>query len=76
MQGVVRSYDPITGEGVITSDTSRTDYVMAPDALERSIFMFVRQGQRVVFELNDREQAINVRTGAEPDLGLGPNIVV
>lgn len=72
MQGVVMAYDPQTGEGLIVSDAAeREQFVMAADALEDSIFRSLRQGQRVVFDLNGRRQATNVRSGAEPDLA-GP----
>jgi CspA family cold shock protein len=76
MQGVVRSYDPLSNEGVIVSDSDRAEYVIAADALDGSIFRTLRQGQRVVFDLNGRSQATAIRTGGEADLGLGPNIVV
>ena len=71
MQGVIKSYDPGTAEGVIVCDTDRAEYALATNALENSIFRTLRQGQRVVFELDGSERAINVRTGAEPDLGMG-----
>ena len=71
MQGVVRFFDPQTGEGVIISDTSdRTEYSVAADALEGSIFVTLRQGQRVNFELNGAGRATSVRFGSEPDMGL------
>jgi CspA family cold shock protein len=71
VQGVVRFYDPQTGEGVIISDTAdRTEYSVAADALEGSIFVTLRQGQRVNFELNGRGRATSVRFGSEPDMGL------
>jgi CspA family cold shock protein len=71
MQGVIKSYDPGTGEGVVVRDTDRTQYSLAAGALDGSIFRTLRQGQRVVFELDDVSRAINLRTGAEPDLGMG-----
>jgi CspA family cold shock protein len=76
MQGVIRSYDPETGEGVVVSDHDRTEVVLAADALEGSIFRLLRQGQRVVFELDGAGRATGVRTGAEPDMGLLPDIQV
>jgi cold shock CspA family protein len=72
MQGVVKMFDPLTGEGIVVVDTDRHEVVLAPDALQRSIFRMLRQGQRVVFEIDAAGKAINVRSGAEPDLGL-PN---
>jgi cold shock CspA family protein len=70
MQGVIRSYDPQTREGVLIRDTDREEFTLALDALEGSIFRMLRQGQRVVFELDDAGLATNVRIGAEVDMGL------
>jgi len=76
VQGVVRTYDPATGEGIVISDRDRAEVVVAPDALEGSIFRVLRQGQRVVFELDSEGRATHLRTGAEPDMGLLPDIQV
>jgi CspA family cold shock protein len=73
MQGVIKSYDPSTGEGTVVRDVDRSEYDLAPGALEGSIFRMLRQGQRVVFELDDQRRATALRTGAEPDLGM-PNV--
>ncbi len=70
MQGVIRSYDPQTHEGVVMRDTDREEFTLSLDALEGSIFRMLRQGQRVVFELDDAGRATNVRIGAEVDMGL------
>lgn len=70
MQGVIKSYDPTTKEGIVIRDTDRTEYDLAPTAIAGSIFRMLRQGQRVVFELDGESRAVNVRTGAEPDLGM------
>ena len=70
MQGVIRSFDPSTGEGVVVPDTGDDDVVLAPNALEGSLFRFLRQGQRVVFDLDPDGRATALRTGAEPDMGL------
>jgi CspA family cold shock protein len=70
VQGVIRSYDPQTREGVVVRDTDREEFTLALDALEGSIFRMLRQGQRVVFELDDRGLATNVRIGSEVDMGL------
>jgi cold shock CspA family protein len=70
MQGVVRIYDPQTGEGIVVRDTDRAELVLAPDALAGSLFRMLRQGQRVNFELDGDERVIHVRIGAEADLGL------
>jgi CspA family cold shock protein len=70
MQGVVKVFDPLTREGVVVSDVDRTEYVFAPNALDGSLFRMLRQGQRVVFDLDGDGHATAVRTGAEPDMGL------
>lgn len=69
MQGVVKTYDPSTGEGIVVRDTDRAEYALSSRALEGSIFRTLRQGQRVVFELDPDQRATRLRTGAEPDLG-------
>ena len=70
MQGVVKSYDPASGEGIVVCDADRAEHVIAPGALEGSVFRSLRQGQRVVFELDGDGAAAALRTGAEPDMGL------
>jgi cold shock CspA family protein len=76
MQGVIRTYDPDSGEGVVVRDTDRAEIVLASDALEGSLFRMLRQGQRVVFELDPEDRAINVRIGSEVDMGLPPDVQV
>ena len=68
MQGVVKSYDPATGLGVLVRDTDLTEYDLSADALAGSIFRMLRQGQRVVFELDDAGCAIRLRLGSEVDM--------
>jgi CspA family cold shock protein len=70
MQGTIKMYDPATREGIIVRDTDRTEIVLAADALQGSIFRMLRQGQRVVFDLDGEGFATKVRAGSEPDLGL------
>lgn len=73
MQGVIKSYDPGTGVGVVVRDTpDRTEYDLAPDALEGSVFRMLRQGQRVNFDLDASSMATRVRIGSEVDLGTPP----
>ncbi len=76
MQGVIRTFDPTTGEGVVVRDTDREEVVLAADALEGSIFRMLRQGQRVVFDLDAVGRATQVRIGSEIDMGLPPDIQV
>jgi len=70
VQGVIRAYDPRTGEGLVVSDVDREEYALAPGVLEGSIFRTLRQGQRVVFELDGDGRASDVRIGSEVDMGL------
>ncbi len=69
MQGVVKSYDPVTRDGVILVDTTLAEYEIAPQALEGSVFRMLRPGQRVVFDLDDESRAAAVRLGSEVDMG-------
>lgn len=69
MQGVVKAYDPTTGDGVIMCDTDLADYDLAADALEGSVFRMLRQGQRVVFELDEHGRATRLSLGSEVDMG-------
>lgn len=68
MQGVIKSYDPESKEGTVVSDVDLTEYVLSPDALEGSIFRMVRQGQRVVFVLDDSGRATRLSLGSESDM--------
>ena len=70
MQGTIKMFDPATREGIVVRDTDREELVLATDALAGSIFRMLRQGQRIVFELDDNGRATRVRVGSEPDLGL------
>ena len=69
MQGVIKSYDTGSKEGVVVRDTDRTEYDLAPDALLGSIFRMLRQGQRVIFDLDANQQATRLRLGSEVDMG-------
>lgn len=69
MQGVIKAYDPTSGDGVVVSDTDLSEYNLAPNALEGSIFRMVRQGQRVVFVLDDAGRATSLSLGSETDMG-------
>jgi CspA family cold shock protein len=69
MQGVIKAYDPASGLGVIMCDTDLADYDLASDALHGSIFRMLRQGQRVVFDLDETGQATHLHLGSEVDMG-------
>ena len=68
MQGVVQSYDPATGDGVLVDDVNFVEQDLAVDALAGSVFRMLRQGQRVLFELDDDGFATTVRLGSEVDM--------
>ena len=68
MQGVDKSYDPATGTGIIVADGDRREIYLGPGSLEGSLFRFLRQGQRVVFEIEeagDRPFAHGLRFGMD-----------
>lgn len=69
MQGVIKSFDPVTGDGTVVADTADlAEYDLAGDALAGSILRMVRQGQRVVFDLDDEGRATRLRLGSERDM--------
>jgi CspA family cold shock protein len=69
MQGVIKAYDPVSRLGVVMCDTDLADYDLADDALEGSLFRMLRQGQRVVFDLDAAGRATHLRLGSEIDMG-------
>ena len=69
MQGGIKSYDPGSGDGVVIDDRSFSEYDLAADALTGSLFRMVRQGQRVLFDLDDSGRATRLRLGSEIDMG-------
>jgi CspA family cold shock protein len=66
---VIKAYDPQSGLGVLVCDTDLADYDLAADALEGSLFRMLRQGQRVVFDLDEAGRATRLRLGSEVDMG-------
>ena len=68
MQGVIKSYDPGSGDGVVLCDTDLEEYDLAGDALVGSLFRMLRQGQRVIFDLTEDRQATHLRLGSEIDM--------
>lgn len=82
MQGVILSFDPKTNTGLIMRDTpDRTLYQIAPEALSKSLFNTLRQGQRINFDVEGSQDdnssasqgsnfATNIRLGSEVDMGI------
>ena len=73
MQGVVKSYDPGSGDGLLIRDSDLVEFEIADGALDGSIFRMLRQGQRVVFELDGNNNATGLKLGSEIDMGT-PNL--
>jgi len=53
----------------VLCDTDLRDYDLAPGALDGSILRMLRQGQRIVFDLDGAGRATKVRLGSERDMG-------
>jgi hypothetical protein len=68
VQGVIKSYDPVTKDGVVVSDTDMAEFDLAPGALDGSVFRTLRQGQRIIFELDADQRATTVTIGSEIDM--------
>lgn len=67
-QGFVKAYDDATGVGIIVRDDDRSEVVLRPGSLDGSMFRFLRQGQRVRFDLvgdGDTVHAVNLRFGSD-----------
>ncbi len=54
-QGVVKTYDPVTGIGIVVRDIDRSEVFLRPGSLKGSVFRTLRQGQRILFEPVDEE---------------------
>lgn len=69
MQGVIKSYDPATKDGIVVRDTDLGEFDLSPAALDGSLFRMLRQGQRVCFELDPAGRAVALSLGSEVDMG-------
>jgi CspA family cold shock protein len=65
----VKVFDPVSRYGVVVCETDLQEYELAPDAFEHSMFRMLRQGQRVIFDLDGRNLASRLRLGSEADMG-------
>jgi cold shock CspA family protein len=68
MQGVIKAYDPTSGLGSLLREPDREEIELSATALEGSIFRFLRQGQRVNFDLDADGFATHLRFGSEGDM--------
>jgi len=55
-QGVVKSYDPNSGNGIVVLDTDKSEVYLQPGSLKDSIFRTLRQGQRINFEVTELKE--------------------
>ena len=65
-QGIVKSYDPNSGSGIVLLDADKTEVYIQPGSLKDSIFITLRQGQRINFEIEnveDNQVIKNVKIG-------------
>ena len=51
-----------------SDDADRSEYDLALDALEGSVLRMVRQGQRVILDLDEQGLAVHLRLGSEGTL--------
>lgn len=68
MQGIVKLYDPVTGAGIVVSDSDRREILLRAGTLRGSVFRSLRQGQRIVFDVvdeGDQSFASNIRLGVD-----------
>ena len=50
-QGVVKSYDPNSGNGIVVLDSDKSEVYLKAGSLKGSIFRTLRQGQRINFDI-------------------------
>ena len=54
-QGVVKSYDPNSGNGIVVLDSDKSEIYLKAGSLKGSIFRTLRQGQRINFDIVKEE---------------------
>jgi hypothetical protein len=77
VQGVIKSYDPGTRDGIVVRDTDLSEVDLAPDALVGTVFRLLRPGQRVIFDFDGEGRATRLRLGSEVDMstpGFDPEL--
>lgn len=65
-QATVKSYDSLTRTGALVADDGVTEYPIDEEALDSSMFRFLRPGQRATFDWREIEGERKVR-----DLRIG-----
>ena len=59
-QGIIKSYDPNTGVGIVLDEETRQDLVLNSESLNDSIFITLRQGQRVNYTKIESEGEVKI----------------
>ena len=67
-QGVVKTYDPNSGNGIVVIDSDKTEVYIKAGSLKGSIFRTLRQVQRINFDINEEE---NLKVIANVKIGQG-----
>ena len=67
-QGVVKSYDPNSGNGIVVLDNDKTEVYLKAGSLKGSIFRTLRQGQRINFDIVEEE---DIKTISNVKIGQG-----
>ncbi|MBK77075.1 MAG: cold-shock protein [Actinobacteria bacterium] len=67
-QGVVKSYDPNSGNGIVVLDIDKTEVYLKAGSLNGSIFRTLRQGQRINFDIVEED---NLKIISNVKIGQG-----
>ena len=59
-QGIIKSYDPNTGIGIVLDEETRKDLVLNPESLKESIFITLRQGQRINYVKTESDGQVEI----------------
>ena len=59
-QGIVKSYDPNTGIGIVIDEETKEDLVIDKKILNKSIFITLRQGQRINYTKKQTDDKISI----------------
>ena len=68
-QGIVKSYDPNTGIGIVIDEEPKEDLVIDKKILNKSIFITLRQGQRINYTKKQTDDKISIT-----DIKIGQDI--
>jgi len=67
-QGIVKSYDPNTGIGIVLDEETKDELILDSNSLKNSIFITLRQGQRLNYtKINNdgKSKIINIKIGQD-----------